>query len=210
MRRGTAAAAACIALLATGLAACGDQPAPVSAAPEPRATPSRAELLATCPAQAQAWYADKAGEQVTDDPEALRAQEAVTRGADVARQYLAKLPADQVGELRVEPAGGAVIVQVTRDADRVGRELQQRLGDDVRAQVETVRYSKTELDRAAATIRALPGLEMVSIGTSANGRVEIEVAKVEAIPATRALIAKAVDPCMFAVTKGEPVSLLPG
>ena len=117
MRRGTAAAAACTALLVTGLAACGDQPAPVSAAPGPRATPGRAELLATCPAQAQSWYAGKAGTPITDDPEALRAQEAVTRGADVARQYLAQLPADQVGELRVEPAGGAVIVQVTRDAD---------------------------------------------------------------------------------------------
>ena len=51
---------------------------------------------------------------------------------------------------------------------------------------------------------------MISMGTSANGRVEIEVAKAEAIPATRDLIATSVDPCMFTVTKGEPVSLLPG
>jgi hypothetical protein len=210
MRRGTAAAAACTALLATGLAACGDQPAPVSAAPEPRATPGRAELLATCPAQASPWVHGRFGDPAnTDDPEVLRVAELVNRAATVAERYLAELPADQVGELRVDPARTAVIVQVTRDADVVGRELQQRLGDDVRGEVETVRYPKAELERASATIRDLPGLEWSGVGMSGNGRFDVEVVEAEAIPAAKALIAKSVDPCMFTVTQGGPVVPLP-
>ena len=205
MRRGTAAAAACTALLAAGLAACGNEPAGVSVAPSPGASPGRAELLATCPAKAPTWVHGTFGDPSnTDDPAVLRTAETVNRGATVAERFLAGLPADQVGELRVDPARATVVVQVTRDAERVGRELQQRLGDDVRAEVETVRWSKAELSRASATIQALPGLEWTSVGMSGNGRVDVEVAKAAAVPAATALIAKSLDPCMFTVTQGGP------
>jgi len=205
MRRGTAAAAACTALLAAGLAACGDEGAPVSAAPAPPAKPTRAELLATCPAKAPSWEHDgfrpPAG---TDDPGFLRLQDSLTRAADIAGRYLATLPADQAGELRLDYAGPAVVVQVTRDAEAVRRELRNRIGDGVQAEVETVRYSLAELRRASDTILAIRAAELTGVGAGANGRVEVQVAKAEDIPATTALIAKSVDPCMFTVTQGGP------
>jgi len=205
MRRGTAAAAACTALLAAGLAACGDERAPVSAAPAPAGKPTRAELLATCPAKAPAWEPDGLPAPAsTDDPGYLRLQDALTRAADLADRYLATLPADQVGELRMSYAGPAIVVQVTRDAEAVRRELQKRFGDGVSAEVETVRYSLAELQRASDTILDIPTAKVTSVGASANGRVEVQVPKAEDIPAATALIAKSVDPCMFTVTQGGP------
>ena len=203
MRRDTAALAASAALLVAGLVACGDEPAGVSVAPS-SGPAGRSELLATCPAKAPAWTDDAPAPAATDDPAFQDRQAQLLRGAQAAQDYLTSLPADQAGGVRIDNAAGAVVVQVTRDAERVRRELQDRLGDDARAEVETVRWSDTELSRTAEKIRSLPGLEFSSIGHGANGRVEVEVPTAEAIPAATALIAESVDPCMFTVTQGGP------
>ena len=102
--------------------------------------------------------------------------------------------------LRVDAARSAVVVQVTRDAGRVGRDLQERFGGDVRAEVETVRYSTVELERAEETIKGIEGLVWSGMGTGANGRVEVLVPG--DAEAAHALIARSLDPCMFKVEHG--------
>ena len=117
------------------------------------------------------WYENLP--PVTPDAETIRREEAVARAADLAEAYLGRLPADQVGQLRNEQHRMTVVVQVTRavDAERVRRDLQGRFGDDVRAEVETVRWSNAELERAAETIRNIPGLTWSGMG--AGGHVEV-------------------------------------
>ena len=199
MRGGTSLpVGVCAGLLLTGLAGCGGgQPVAVSAAPASAAS-ERARLLASCPAEAPAWEAGLA--PVTEDAQSIARGEVVDRAVEVAKTYLASLPADQVGVLRVDADRLAVVVQVTRDADRVRRDLRQRFGAEVRAEVETVRYSKVELERAEETIRGLKGLEWNGMGTGANGRVEVQVPGDAA--AAQALIARSLDPCMFTVKHG--------
>jgi hypothetical protein len=201
-RRRTTAALACGAALIATTAACGgDEPAPADVAPQ-----GRAELLAACPAQAPSWTEQagaKAAAPAADDP-------AYSRAVDVATRYLAGLPADQAGELRVDQAGRVVVVQVTRDADRVRRELGDRIGDAARVEVETVRWSKSELERATGTVARMPGLDLTSVGAGADGRVEVTVPDAAAIPETRAALAKALDPCMVRVTQEDRARTLPG
>jgi hypothetical protein len=206
MRRGTSLAVGVGAgLLLTALAGCGGgQPVAVSPASASASAASvspvseRARLLASCPAEAPAWETGRV--PVTEDAQSIARGRVVDRAAEVARTYLAALPADQVGVLRVDAARLAVVVQVTRDADRVRRDLQDRFGAEVRAEVETVRYSKVELERAEETIRGIQGLEWNGMGTGANARVEVQVPGDAA--AAQALIARSLDPCMFTVKHG--------
>ena len=210
MRRGPWGAGAGAALLLLAAAGCGTESAGVTTAPPaPPTRASRAELLASCPARAPEWQDRYPSPSNTDDPAFLRRQADLDRGAVVAERYLARLPADQSGELRLSFQDRAIVVQVTRDAATVRRELQVLLGDTVRAEVETVRFSKAELDRASATIRAIRGLDWSGVGMAGNGRVEVWVPDAARIPADRALIAKSVDPCIFRVTQGDrPVPLV--
>lgn len=108
----------------------------MAVSPGAQASPAseRVRLLAGCPAQAPAW--ETGLPPVTQDAHSIARGRVVGRAAEVARRYLASLPADQVGVLRVDAARLAVVVQVTRDADRVRRDRQERFGADVRAEVE--------------------------------------------------------------------------
>jgi hypothetical protein len=196
------------------MVACGSEPVAVSPAGSPSADPAgpspadeRARLLATCPAEAPSWT-DVDG-PVGDDPGLAERQAALSRAADVAQAYLSGLPADMTGAVRLDHHRRAIVVQVTRDGDRVREELQPRLADGVTAVVETVRYSTAELTRAAATIRGLKDLEWSTIATGgADGRVEVTVPG--DVEAARAAITAVVDPCMVRVRHGgRPVPLAP-
>jgi hypothetical protein len=186
-------------MLATALAGCGADPGSVTVAPSSPAS-ERAQLLATCPAEVRPWYENLP--PVTPDPETIRREEAVKRAAGVAHTYLDRLPADQVGLLRNEQHRMTVVVQVTRavDAERVRRDLQGRFGDGVRAEVETVRWSNAELERAAETIKNIEGLTWSGMGAGADGHVEVTVPG--DVAAARALIAEKLDRCMFTVQQG--------
>jgi hypothetical protein len=164
-----------------------------------RPAAERARLLATCPAEAPSWT-DVDG-PVSLDGLAERTA-ALDRAATVAEAYLGELPADMTGEVRLDHNHRAIVVQVTRDAERVRAELQRRFDDDdVTAAVETVRYSKAELAQAAATIRTLPGLESATVSTGGgDGRVEVAVRG--DVGVARTAINRAVDPCMVKVRRG--------
>jgi hypothetical protein len=185
-----------LAATAAALAACGDEPVAVT----PQGS-TRAELLRTCPAKAPSWE-DELPPPSTDGHGEVPQSPAVDRASDVAHAYLDALPADQTGDLRVNHPDQKVVVQVTRDAERVRRELQERVGDDVRVVVETVRWPKAELERARARMRTLPGLTWSGLGVSNDNRVEVVVPPEMGVREAEALLAKTFDPCMFTVTEG--------
>lgn len=129
-------------------------------------------------------------------------QERVEPALEIARGYLEKLPADQAGSLRNDSDNGAVVVQVTRDAERVRAELQRRVGDGVTVRVETVRYSQAEIGRIADRIQALKGIPFSSLGRGGgNGRVDVTVTG--DVEKAREALAKVADPCSFTVEFAE-------
>src|SRR5690349_10253455 len=159
MRAGSWAAGV-VAILATlASAGCGAGSVGVTSSAPTAESGDRAELLATCPARAPEWQDHYPSPSNTDDPTFLRLQEDLDQGAGIAERYLTGLPADQAGELRLNYENRSIVVQVTRGAETVRRQLQALLGERARAEVETIRYSKAELDRASATIRGIRGLD---------------------------------------------------
>jgi hypothetical protein len=128
--------------------------------------------------------------------------------AAIAAEHLDALPHDQAGELRLDHEHGAIVVQVTRDAESVRDEIQSVVGDDVLVTVETVRFSAAELKLIARRITGLPGLTWASIGAGGgNGRVDVTVPGDP--DEARRLIEQVADPCSFAVTQGAEVTPLP-
>jgi hypothetical protein len=199
MSRGTVRVAGLGVAMLAALAGCGQDRGPVAAPPSSAAS-ERARLLATCPAEVRPWYENLP--PVTPDAETMRRQETVKRAAGVAHSYLDRLPVNQVGQLRTEQHRMTVVVQVTRavDAERVRRDLQDRVGDGVSVEVETVRWSQVELEGAAETIKNIPGLTWSGMGAGADGHVEVAVPG--DVATARALIAEKLDPCMFTVEQG--------
>jgi hypothetical protein len=138
---------------------------------------------------------------VDEERSIWRRQERLSSVAVTAEEYLDRLPRDQAGEARLDSARGAVVVQVTRDADRVRAELQERVGDVALIVIETVRFSKEELKLIARRIERLEGLRWTSIGAGGcNGRVDVMVPGDP--DEARRLIEEVADPCSFAVTHG--------
>jgi hypothetical protein len=123
-----------------------------------------------------------------------------------AANYLDGLPSDQAGELRLDHEHGAIVVQVTRDAEGVRAELQSIVGDGVLVTVETVRFPQAELKLIARRIAGLPGLAWSSLGAGGgNGRVDVQVPGDP--DEARHLIEAIADPCSFSVTHGESFPL---
>ncbi len=154
---------------------------------------------------------DSWGFLVTADEEHLiwKRQEDVQPAVNAARRYLSALPDDQAGELRVDSAHGAVVVQVTRDAEQVRAELQAEVGDSAGIVVETIRYSQTQLKRAVRAIEELDGIRLVSIGAGgANGRVDLEVRG--DLDDVRRLVSNVAEACMVAITAAEPIVTVDG
>jgi len=130
----------------------------------------------------------------------LMVQWRLSAAATIAAEYLDGLPPDQAGELRLDHEHGAIVVQVTRDAERVRAELQSIVGDGVLVTVETVRYPQAELKLIARRIAGLSGLTWSSLGASGgNGRVDVQVPGDP--DEARRLIEEVADPCSFAVTQ---------
>ncbi len=153
------------------------------------------------------WVApDIWGFLLTTDEEASiwKRQNDLEPAVDTARHYLKDLPVDQAGDLRLDQLHGAVIVQVTRDAEHVREQLQQAVGESATIVVETIRYSKAQLKEAMKAIGQLEGLEWVSLGAGGgDGRVEVDV--VGDAEDARRRIEAVVDPCMVLVTSIGPV-----
>ena len=227
LRRTLVAAACCCALIAAAIAASvvlggGDgtpadaatEPTPTPTAtvtstssPAPRSTADRAELLRTCPARLPATEFDGPAPRPSDDPDWLAFQERMQVAVNTAEKYHRALPRDQQGH---PPAflwaETAVLVQVTRDAEAVRRELQARIGPGVTVRVETVRYSAPELDRLRTAIMAVAQRELAEqwagIGWTVDNRVELSVeGDVEA--ARRVVAAHVPDPCSWIVEHGQ-------
>jgi hypothetical protein len=143
---------------------------------------------------------------VDEERSIWRLQEQLSGVAAIAEEYLDRLPGDRAGGVRLDSARGAVVVQVTRDADRVRAELQEEVGDVALIVMETVRFSKDELKLIAGRIQRLEGLGVTSIGAGGgNGRVEVTVSGDPA--EARLLIEEVADPCSFSVTHGVAIAL---
>ena len=137
-----------------------------------------------------------------EEAELWRRQERLQETAQTATAYLAELPPEQAGVVRLDQRRGAVVVQVTRDAERVQRELQERVGTAARVEAETVRYSQAELERVAQRILSLPGLNLSGVSHGgADGRVDVAVRR--DLEQARRWIAAVADPCSFRVTLGD-------
>ena len=139
---------------------------------------------------------------VDEEMSIWRVQAQLSEAAAIAEDYLDRLPGDQAGGVRLDSARGAVVVQVTRDADRVRAELQEEVGDVAVIVMEIVRFSKDELELIAGRIQRLEGLGVTSIGAGGgNGRVDVTVSGDP--DEARLLIEEVADPCSFAVTHGS-------
>jgi hypothetical protein len=133
-------------------------------------------------------------------------QEGLQPAIDVARRYLSSLPRDQAGSLRSDAVHGVVVIQVTRDTDRVRKELQAQIGDGVLLEVERVRFSQAELEQIAARVQALAGLKLSGIGAD-GGNDHVDIVLSGDPEQARLLIEQVADPCSFTLTQGEVVPL---
>jgi len=145
---------------------------------------------------------------VEEEKSIRRVQWLLSAAAAIAADYLDGLPSDQAGELRLDHEHEAIVVQVTRDAERVRAELASMIGDGGLVTVETVRFPQAELKLIARRITALTGLTWSSIGAgNGDGRVNVMV------PGdpddARRLIEEVAHPCSFAVTQGAGATPLP-
>jgi hypothetical protein len=146
---------------------------------------------------------------VDEETSIWQRQGRLTRAANVAQGYLDRLPDDQAGSIRINLERGAVVAQVTRDADLVRAELQGQVGADAVVEMETVRFPHAELARIAKRIEGLRGLAWTSIGVS-GGDARVEVMVPGDVDEARRLIEAVADPCSFAVTHGvATVALAP-
>jgi hypothetical protein len=143
---------------------------------------------------------------VDEETSIWRRQAQLSGVAVVAEEYLDGLPPNQAGSVRLDSARGAVVVQVTRDAERVRADLQEQVGDVALIVMETVRFSKDELELIVRSIQRLEGLGVNEIGAGGgNARVDVTVSGDP--DEARRLIEAAADACSFAVTRGVPAVL---
>lgn len=124
----------------------------------------------------------------------------VTRAANTAHDYLERLPPSQSGSMWLDHTRGVVTLQVTHDAENVRAAVRALVDPVVTVVVETVRYSKAELQQIRAVIMS-SGLEWNSISVSADNRVEVTVR--ENLAAAEALLGGLVDPCALVISLGE-------
>lgn len=133
----------------------------------------------------------------------FRRDQEIQPAVDRVQRYLAELPPDQVGEMRLDWAKGGLVVQVTRDAGRVQDDLATEVGEAV-VDVETVRYSAGELRELQSRITDLDVPGWVSSGAGADNRVDVGVHG--DVDAAQRLIETIANPCSFVVSYSEPVT----
>ena len=198
--------AALIVAVTTAAVACGDQEGSTDdPKPRPRYASEREKLLATCPAEAQGFFAWQ---------QELAEQWGLRRPVDendlvldpvaaIAETHLLTLPADQRGEVGIDSVRDRVIVQVTRGEDAVLADLREKIEDPDTVSVETVRWSGEDLAEFADRLENIPASRSWGYGLS-NGNARIEVDVPGDAGAARRRISEVIDPCAFKARGNVP------
>jgi hypothetical protein len=189
----------------TAAVACDAQKEGGGADPKPRYAGERERLLATCPAEAQGFFAWQ---------QELAEQRGLRRPVDendlvldpvaaTAETHLLTLPADQRGEVGIDSVRDRVIVQVTRGEDAVLADLREKVEDPDTVSVETVRWSGEDLAEFADRLENIPASRSWGYGLS-NGDARIEVDVPGDAGEARRKISEVIHPCAFKVTGNVP------
>jgi len=185
--------------------ACGVQERSGDADPQPRYADERERLLATCPAEAQDFFA---WQQDLAEREGLQRPVDENDGflyptADAAQSLINALPADQRTGVVIDSVRDRVIVQVTRRKDDVLAYLRENVEEPQRITVQTVRWSSEDLATFANRLENIPASRSWGYGLdNANGRIEVDVPG--DADAARRKISEVIDPCAFTVRGNAP------
>ena len=198
--------AALIIAVATAAVACAAQEgSPDDPKPKPRYVDERERLLATCPADAQGFFAWQ--QELAEQRGLRRPVEdndlVLDPVAAIAETHLLTLPADQRGGVGIDSVRDRVIVQVTRGEDAVLADLGEKVEDPDAVSVETVRWSGEDLAEFADRLENIPASRSWGYGSD-NGNARIEVDVPGDAGAARRKISEVIHPCAFKVTGNVP------
>ncbi len=177
-------------------------------APRPRYAGERERLLATCPAEAQgffAWQQELAEQRGLRRP--VEENDLVLDPvAAIAETHLLTPPADQRGGVGIDSVRDRVVVQVTRGEDAVLADLHEKVEDPDTVSVETVRWSGEDLAEFADRLENIPASRSWGYGLdNGNARIEVDVpGDAGDAGEARRRISEVIDPCAFKVRGNVP------